>query len=64
MLVESSLLGSLQHHAYSTTSQPLCIYGDPAYPLRVRLQAPFRHAVITLQMCAFNVSMSAVKKSA
>ena len=63
MLVDSGLLDSLQQHAYSTTNQPLCIYGDPAYPLRVHLQAPFRHAVITPQMQAFNTSMSAVRVS-
>ena len=63
MLVDSGLLDSLQQHAYSTTNQPLCIYGDPAYPLRVHLQAPFRHAVITPQMQAFNTFMSAVRVS-
>ena len=42
---------------------PLCIYGDPAYPLRVHLQAPYRQAVMTPQMQAFNTSMSAVRIS-
>lgn len=63
MLVESRLLDSLQQYAYSTTNQPLCIYGDPAYPLRVHLQAPFRNAVMTPQMQEFNRSMSAVRTS-
>ena len=63
MLVDSGLLESLQQHGYSTTNQPMCIYGDPAYPLRVHLQAPYRQAVMTPQMQAFNTSMSAVRTS-
>ena len=63
MLVESGLLYSLQQNAYSTTNQPLCLYGDPAYPLRVHLQGPYRHAVMTPQMQQFNSSMSAVRTS-
>ena len=38
--------------------QDMCIYGDPAYSLRVQLQAPFRNVVLTPQMQAFNSSMS------
>ena len=41
MLRESGLLPMLQRNAISLTGQPLCVYGDPAYPLRVHLQAPF-----------------------
>ena len=41
----------------------LCIYGDPAYPLRVHLQAPYRHRVLTPQMQAYNHFMSAVRSS-
>ena len=37
--------------------------GNPAYPLRVHLQAPFRNAVLTQQMEDFNNSMSAVRSS-
>ena len=39
----------------------MCIYGDPAYPLRIHLQAPFRNRVLTPQMLAYNGSMSAVR---
>ena len=39
----------------------MCIYGDPAYPLRVQLQAPFRNVILTPQMQAFNSSMSSVR---
>ena len=41
----------------------MCLYGDPAYPLRIHLQAPFRNAVLTPAMQAFNSSMSAVRES-
>ena len=41
----------------------MCMYGDPAYPLRVHLQCPFRHGVLTDQMNAYNASMSAVRTS-
>ena len=63
MLMESSFLNQLEQNAYSPTGQALCIYGDPAYPLRVHLQAPFRNAVLTPQMQLFNSSMSAVRTS-
>ena len=36
-------------------------YGDPAYPLRVQLQAPYRNAILTAHMQAFNTSMSEVR---
>ena len=63
MLGESHLYDSLQMNAFSTTGEAMCIYGDPAYPLRVYLQAPFRHRVLTPQMQAYNSSMSAVRTS-
>ena len=63
MLADSRLLNDLQQYAFSSTGQPMCLYGDPAYPLRVHLQAPFRNAVLTPAMQAFNSSMSAVRGS-
>ena len=63
MLMESNLLHQLERSTFSSTGEPLCLYGDPAYPLRVHLQAPFRGAVITPQMQLFNSSMSAVRTS-
>ena len=64
MLRESGLLSMLQHNAISPTGQPLCVYGDPAYPLWVHLQAPFRQGVrFTPQMCAHNKCMSEVRVS-
>ena len=47
MLKDSGLLHDLGQYAFSTTGSPMCIYGDPAYPLRIRLQRPFRDAVLT-----------------
>ena len=41
----------------------MCIYGDPAYPLKLHLQTPFRNAVLTPDMQAFDASMSAVRVS-
>ena len=38
-----------------------CIYGDPAYPLRAHLQAPFRGAALTQNQRDFNKDMSAVR---
>ena len=41
-----------------------CVYGDPAYPLRVHLRTPFRQGVgFTPQMAAYNKSMSEVRVS-
>ena len=47
MLAESGLYNSLRVHAVSTTGQPMCIYGDPAYPIRMYLQGPFRQRPLT-----------------
>ena len=41
----------------------MCLYGDPAYPLRTVLQAPYRNAVLTPQMTTFNKAMSQVRVS-
>ena len=63
MLAESGLLQDLERYAFSTGGQPMCIYGDPAYPLRVHLQGPFQGAALTPQMEMFNASMSSVRVS-
>lgn len=63
MLAASGLLQQLQQFAYDTTGRPMCIYGDPAYPLRIQLQAPFRNPVLTQEMQAFNSAMSSVRVS-
>jgi hypothetical protein len=63
MLADSNLLNFLEQHAYSPDGEPMCIYGDPAYPLRVHLQASFRDVLMTPAMQEFNRSMSAVRVS-
>ena len=63
MLTESALLRQLQQNALSPAGQPMCIYVDPAYPLRVNLQGPFKNAHLTPQMQQFNKCMSEVRVS-
>ena len=41
----------------------MCLYGDPAYPLRVHLQGPFQNPHLTPLMEAYNNSMSSVRVS-
>ena len=43
MLADSGLLNDMGSLAFSLAGQPMCVYGDPAYPLRIHLQAPYRH---------------------
>ncbi len=61
MLAESRFLDDLEQHAFSPCGIPMCVYGDPAYPLRVHLQAPFREMQLTPEMEEFNKSMSSVR---
>ena len=46
---------------FGTSSQPLCIYGDPACPLWVHLQSVFVGANLALQEAKFNTEMSEVR---
>ena len=57
----SSGLGELRRVAFFD-GQPLCLYGDPAYPLGVHLQAPYKRN-LTPQMALFNKAMSEVRVS-
>ena len=57
---ECRLLESLEMVAYSPNNE-LCLYGDPAYPLRVHLQGPFRNVRLTREMEKYNRAMSAVR---
>ena len=63
MIADSALLNDLQAFANSPLRNPYCIYGDPAYPLRVHLIAPFGSGVLIPPMMAFNQSMSTVRES-
>ncbi|XP_044167231.1 U6 snRNA phosphodiesterase 1-like isoform X4 [Acropora muricata] len=63
MLRMSGLMDQLQQFSHSPAGQPLCIYGDPAYPLRIHLQAPYKAAHLTQDQEAFNSSMSDVRSA-
>lgn len=63
MLRDSRILEMLEAHAFDSDGEPMCLYVDPAYPLRVHLQAPFGMVVPNPDMVAFNKSMSKVRVS-
>ena len=63
MLAVSDLYDDLENFAFCPAGREMCLYGDPAYPLRIHLQAPFRVGVLTRQMEIFNEKMSAVRAS-
>ena len=63
MLRESGLLQLLEQHSVSPNGDIMCIYGDPASPLRPHLQAPFRNADLTEEQQLWNQRMSAVRVS-
>ena len=48
---------------FPTLANPSAFMGIPHIPLRVHLQCPFRHGVLTDEMKAYNASMSAVRFS-
>ena len=47
MLADSGLLRDLERHAFLPTGDPMVLYGDPAYLLRVHLVVQYRAAGIT-----------------
>ena len=57
----SGILPKLQQYAFNANGDPLCIYGDPAYPLRIHLQAPFKNARLQPIEQQFNTSTSKVR---
>lgn len=63
MLKDSHLLEEMERDAFSPTGEAMCVYGDPAYPLRIHLQQPFRQVPLTAPMEQFNKSMSSVRSS-
>ena len=58
------LYDDLENFAFNPAGREMCLYGDPAYPLRFHVQAPFRYGFLTRQMQVFNEAMSAVRPSA
>lgn len=63
MLADSGLMRDLERYAFSPTGDPMALFGDPAYPLRVHLIVPCRAAGISPQMEEFNKCMSTVRVS-
>lgn len=63
MLADSGLLRDLSQYAFSATREPLCLYGDHAYPLRVHLQTPFDIVAPNVLMEEFDRSMSSARIS-
>lgn len=63
MLAQSQVLTQLQNHSFGPNGNVLCIYGDPAYPIRQQLQCPFRGARLTAIEKEWNKSMSKVRVS-
>ena len=63
MLRMSGFLHDLQQHSFDTSGQPLCIYGDLAYPLRIHLQGPYKGGQLMVDQEEFNSSMSKVREA-
>ena len=63
MLAVSGLYDDLENFTFCPVGREMCLYGDPAYPLRIHLQTPFRVGVLTRQMEIFKEKMSAVRES-
>ena len=63
MLADSGLLNDMRNFAFSPADQPMCFYGDPAYPLRIHLQAPYHQGRLTQQMEDYNRAMKEVRVS-
>ena len=59
LLAESKLLQKLNVHSFASDETPLCLYGDPAYPLRIHLMTGFKGAVTPQH--AFNEKMNSVR---
>ena len=63
MLAESSLYNQLLLYSRATNGDPLCLYGDPAYPHRPQLQSTFKGARLTQNEMDWNSAMSSVRVS-
>ena len=56
MLAVSRLYKNLEKFAFCPAGREMYLYGDPAYPLRIHLQAPFRVGILTPEIHMFNES--------
>ena len=60
LLNASGVLTYMQQHM-QVNGQPLCVYGDSAYPISAQVQRPFR-GHLTQQQQQFNTAMSGVRQ--
>ena len=63
LLRESGLQTEMERHSHDPQGNVMCVYGDPAYPLRAHLQCPFKGANLTEDQRAYNQSMSSARVS-
>ena len=63
ILADSNLLEILQDFSFAPDGTQMCIYGDPAYPLRNHLQTGFKGAALSRQQQMFNSRMASVRVS-
>ena len=63
MLIMSGMMPVPEKFSVGPNGERLCIYGDPACPLRWYLQGPFRVAQIIPDQNEFNKSMGKVRLS-
>ena len=61
IFLESGLQYNLQRYSFDVVGNPLCIYGDPAYPVTPFVQGPFKGARLTEIQSEFNTLMSSVR---
>ena len=61
--MDPDLLNQLQQYSFGQNQRPLCICGDPVYPLRVHLQVGFKGARLSQQQVDWNTRMSEVRVS-
>ena len=60
-LAISELLQTLQRYSYGPNEEVLCVFGDPAYPLRRHLLASYNGAQLTQNQIDFNNSMIKIR---
>ncbi|GFO19787.1 hypothetical protein PoB_004629200 [Plakobranchus ocellatus] len=61
MFHESGIMTTLEETMNRPDGTPLCLYGDPAYPLRPHVMKPFMGARLTREQEAFNKDMSSAE---
>lgn len=63
ILRRSNLLNNMETYCNNEEGEPLCIYGDSAYPQRMHMQTHYKHINLTDDQQAFNKAMSKVRIS-